>query len=65
MRAFIKSALSEPGEGGASTARILSSLFAILAIITVAMVVHRLVDIKDVSLLSVSLARASQISACC
>jgi hypothetical protein len=53
MKSFIKSALSEPGDGGVSSARILSSLFALLAIVVVAVIVHRLVDIKDVSLLSV------------
>jgi hypothetical protein len=54
MKAFIKSALSEPGEGGTvSSARILSALFAILAIVVVGIIVYRLVKINDVPLLTV------------
>jgi hypothetical protein len=54
MKAFIKSALSEPGEGGGvSSARVLSSLFALMAIVVVGFVVHRLVEIRDVPLLQV------------
>ncbi|HEY1947232.1 MAG TPA: hypothetical protein VGG97_09520 [Bryobacteraceae bacterium] len=54
MKAFLKSALSEPGEGGGvSSARILSALFAILAIVVVGIIVYRLVKINDVPLLQV------------
>jgi hypothetical protein len=54
MRSFFKSALSEPGEGGGvSCARILSSLFALMAIVAVGFVVYRLIKIDDVALLQV------------